>query len=72
MWEQEGILTLTGYLPVRMIEAAQIIIENANEVTGSTNLCIVPATMTFNPNEYGVETNPWAARYPNQDIGGER
>ena len=54
-----------------MRDAAQILMENANEVTRSTDLCVVPATMLFNPNEYRVRTNPLAVRYPHEDIGGK-
>ena len=69
--EQASILNLRGHLTVRMIGPAQIIMENANEITGSTDLCIVPATMPFDPNKYRVGTNPQAARYPHRDVGGE-
>ena len=55
---QEYILTLRGHQPEKMVEAAQILMENVNNGTGSIDLCIVLATMTFDPNKFGVRTNP--------------
>ena len=57
-------LTIMGNNTGTMVEAAHILIQNANHITGSTNLCITPVTMPFDPDRYGVGATVRVFRYP--------
>ena len=65
-------LTLTGHYAGKMVEAAQILIANENEVTGSTNLGIIPVTIQVGLEEHGVGATVRTDGYPYHNMGEAR